>query len=164
MRISWNFACVAAAGMTLALAACGDAADAPVEEETPSAAPVADGPPGITGGGGYLTLPAVEGNPGAAYFTLSNSGSGTKVVSAAGVLGTERSEMHGEGMVQLDEIILEARTDLEFAPGGMHVMVFGVPEDLAAGDETEITLIFANGDKVSIPLEVRSPGDAPAAE
>ena len=44
-------------------------------------------------------------------------------------------------------------------PGGTHVMAMDLADTLAAGGETEVTVTFVGGDKVSFPAEVRAAGD-----
>jgi copper(I)-binding protein len=39
-------------------------------------------------------------------------------------------------------------------------MAMDLSDDLKAGATTEVTLTFADGDKVSFPAEVRAPGEA----
>ena len=41
----------------------------------------------------------------------------------------------------------------------MHVMAMELDDTLAAGGETEVTLTFVGGDKVSFPVEIRAAGD-----
>ena len=45
---------------------------------------------------------------------------------------------------------------VQFAPGGKHVMVFDLEDTVKAGGTTEMTLTFADGDKLSAPLKVET--------
>ena len=47
---------------------------------------------------------------------------------------------------------------VQFARGGKHVMVFGLSPSLAAGGGAEMTLTFADGDKLSVPLKIAAIG------
>ena len=47
---------------------------------------------------------------------------------------------------------------LAFEPGKLHVMVFDLDAKLQAGGETEMTLTFADGDKLSAPLRIEAAG------
>lgn len=145
----------------LALAACGGEAEAPSEPVT-ELAPAPEGPEGISAEGGWMALPAVSGNPAAVYFTLTNNGGAEEVVSAAWVTGAESAMLHGEGMVMLDELAVGPGTQVIAAPGGLHIMAMNLNDSLVEGGETELTLTFADGDKLSFPVEIRAAGDAPA--
>lgn len=140
----------------LALAGCQEKTAAPAE-------PNPDAKPGLTLSMGQLSLPAVKGNPGAAYFTLTNSGEAA-TLAAVSVAGAEKSEMHemtGGSMAPIAPLTLKAGETAEFAHGGKHVMVFGLDPSVAPGSKAEITLTFADGDKLSAPLEVLAAGQLP---
>jgi hypothetical protein len=47
---------------------------------------------------------------------------------------------------------------VQFAPGGKHVMAFDLSDKLAAGGTAELTITFADGDKISAPLAVEAAG------
>jgi len=49
---------------------------------------------------------------------------------------------------------------ITFAPGGKHVMVSDVPASAQPGGTIELTITFADGDKISAPLTVERPGGA----
>jgi len=154
-----------AAGLALPLGACHDQPAGPVAAASTAAMP--DTKPGLAVSGGKLVLPAVKGNPAAAYFTLANNSD--KPVSIADI------SVAGAGMAMLHETMavdghstmrdMTAPTagpseSLAFTPGGKHVMVFDVPAGLAPGGTVEMTLTFADGDKLSTPLAVEAPGGA----
>lgn len=140
----------------LALAGCQQKAAAPAE-------PNPDAKPGLMLSAGQLSLPAVKGNPGAAYFTLINSGEAA-TLEAVSVAGAEKSEMHetsGGSMAPIASLTLKGGETVTFARGGKHVMVFGLDPSTVPGSKAEITLIFADGDKLSAPLEVLAAGQTP---
>ncbi len=106
-------------------------------------------------------LPAVSGNPGAAYFTLTNRSSKTATISSVAIEGAGKSEMHqttSTTMVKLDNQDIGQGTSLKFVPGKLHVMVFDINPRLQPQTNTEITVIFSDGDKVSGSLAVESAG------
>lgn len=151
----------------LALSACGSepadvAGDETVVEQSATGP---DAPVGITVVDGRMTLPAVSGNPGAVYFTITNDGSGDLALAAASVADAEMAMLHqtlasnGETrMEHVDAVAVRAGETVEFAPGGLHVMAMEPSEDLSIGGTTEVTLTFTNGDKVSFPAEIVGPG------
>ena len=110
---------------------------------------------------GRLVLPAVSGNPGAAYFTLVNQGPTAAIINAVAVDGAAQAEMHetsGGTMAALPTMAIRAGGSAIFAPGGKHVMVFSLAPRLAPGTTTQITLSFTDGSKLSGPLKIESVG------
>ena len=151
---------LALAGSALALAGCGGS-----EAEAPVAANP-DAPAGIAVTDGRMNLPAVEGNPGAVYFTVENSSDRDQTVRAVSVAGAESTVMHQtaewSGQMDMQEVFqlsIPAGETLVLEPGGLHVMAMGVSPDLAAGGETEVTLTFVGGDKASFPARVMAAGE-----
>ena len=140
--------------------AIGIAALAACQQETAPAEPSnPDAKPGLSVDGGKLVLPAVKGNPGAAYFALSNSGDKAAELAAVYVEGAARSEMHetsGGKMAKIEKIEVQPGETIKFERGGKHVMAFELNDSIQAGGTTEMTLIFADGDKLSTPLAVES--------
>lgn len=146
----------------LALSGCGDAkkpAEQASEAAPDAAAPAPDAKPGITVVDGVLTLPVVKGRPGAAYFTLTNGSDAAATLAAVTIEGAGKAEMHetrGGSMVPLGVVELKPGEVVKFARGGKHVMAFDLAETVTAGGSAEMTLTFAGGDKVSVPLKVES--------
>lgn len=148
----------------LALAGCQQS-KAPEAPATAAAASEAapDAKPGITVSGGVLVLPAVKGNPGAAYFDLGNGGPAVSAVAAISIDGAGKAEMHetsGGSMAPLKELSVKPGETVKFVRGGKHVMVFDIADTVKPGATAEMTLTFAGGDKVSAPLKVQSMSDA----
>ena len=117
----------------------------------------------ITVSDARLVLPAVPGNPAAAYFTIANGTSTAAVINAAAVKGAANAEMHetaGNAMNPLDSVTVPAGGRVVFAPGGKHVMVFGLAPILVASGSTTLTLTLANGAKLSAPAKVQAAGAA----
>jgi copper(I)-binding protein len=63
------------------------------------------------------------------------------------------AELHGviDGkMVRQDRVRIPARGAVKLEPGGLHVMVFGLPREAAAGYEFTLRLAFERtGEKVT---------------
>ncbi len=140
----------------LATAALGGCKAADKPEAAASSAP--EGKPGVVITGPRLVLPAVTGNPGAAYFVLDNQSKDAVTIASVAVTGVGKTEIHAADMKVLDGGKAEAMTHLDFAPGGPHVMVFDIAPGLKAGGETELTVIFTDGDKVSVPAKIEAMG------
>jgi periplasmic copper chaperone A len=150
----------------MALAACNQPAKQPAAAASQGAAPVAasKGPaskPGLTLQGGRLVLPAVKGNPGAAYFMIDNASAHPVTLAAVSIAGADKAQMHqseGDTMTEVDSAEIIPGTSLTFEPGKLHVMVFGIGDKLKPGTTAEMTLTFDDGDKLSTPLKVEAAG------
>ena len=139
-----------------ALSACGQQA---AKDEASQAAPEAK--PGLTLSGGALVLPAVKGNPAGGYFSLVNNGDKAVTLAAVSVTGAARAEMHettGGTMAPLATLEIKPGETVRFERGGKHVMAFDLDPALTAGGTAELTLTFADGDKLSAPLKLQAPG------
>ncbi|MGK0265788.1 MAG: copper(I)-binding protein [Maricaulis sp.] len=100
----------------------------------------------------------------AAYFALYlASGSADRLVSAR-IDGASRVEMHGHsmdpqtGMMHMEPIgpqDLLASGPMLFAPGGRHLMVFGL-DSVMEGDSVNGVLVFERAGEVAVNFEVRS--------
>ncbi len=155
-----NSKALLAAGSILVLAAslgaCRQAA-APEDKQQDGQVSAPDAKPGLTVSGARLVLPAVSGNPGAAYFSLTNGGDKPTELAAVYVTGSGGAEIHDTkaGEMNLAErVALAPGETVKFEPGGRHVMVFDLLDTVTAGTATEMTLTFADGDKLSAPLKV----------
>lgn len=150
---------LAALAALLALAACQQQ---PAQQEAPAAA-APEAKPGMALSAGRLVLPAVKGNPGAAYFTLENTGSGVVSLAAVAIEGAGKAEVHQtmtESMTPVDQLDIDPGSAVDFKPGELHVMAFELDPKLAAGGKTGITLTFADGDKLSGELAIEAAGAA----
>lgn len=162
MKHRGKFGLCLLATIALPLAACqsGEKGAKPPEENK-QAGP--DAKPGLSVSGGILVLPAVQGRPGAAYFTLQNDSDGTAELAAVHIDGAANAEMHetsGGTMTKLDKLAVLPGESARFAPGGKHVMAFDLSDQLKPGGTTEMTLGFTDGDKLSAPLAIQAMGAA----
>ena len=148
----------------LSLSACQQPKTEPAPEK--SAAPgmskgAPEAKPGIELSAGRLVLPAVAGNPGAAYFQINNSAGASTVIAAISINGSGKTEVHqtiGDTMTTVDQVEIAPSTSIKFEPGALHVMVFDLASTLKPGANTELTVTFADGDKVSAPLKIEAAG------
>ena len=116
--------------------------------------------------GAWVRLPAVSGQPGAAYFTVrgGNRADTLVAVSAPFALKADMHEsMKGDhgmmSMAPVKDIPVAAGATLAFEPGGKHVMVYSVGPNVKAGDTVPLTLAFASGKKIEAPAKVVGAGD-----
>ena len=133
-------------GLALALAACGR-------------------PPELHADKAWIRLPAVPGRPAAAYFTVTGGTAKTTLlaVSTPAALKAELHEsMEHHGMMQmapLAQVDVGPGATVSFAPGGRHVMLFGVNPKLKPGDITPVTLQFAEGRNLEVEAKVVGAAD-----
>ena len=163
MRIS---ATVAAFGVLAMLSGCGDSTPAPDEPELTQEITEPDPETGIMLSDASVRLPAVDGRPGVAYFTVqAPDDAGLEIVSVF-VDNVGRAELHRtveEGgvnrMETVESVMVPAGESVSFEPGGYHVMLFDVGPAMVASGMAEMTVSFANGDKASVAAPVSAAGD-----
>ncbi len=155
------------------LAACQQA-DETVDTADSTAAAGPEAKPGLALADGVLLLPIVEGRPGAAYFSLENSGDDPVTLVGAHIDGATTAEIHetrAGSMAKIDSLEVGPGQTITFERGGLHVMAFELSSSLTAsrtdGDTepmTEITLTFSDGDKLSAPLTIEAMGSAASGD
>ena len=113
----------------------------------------------------WVRLPAVPGNPGAAYFTLKG-GSQPDTLTGIASPATTRAELHETmqhghmaAMQPLREVALGAGKTVDFAPGGRHVMLFGLAPALKPGARISLMLTLASGRKLEAQAQLVGAGD-----
>jgi copper(I)-binding protein len=143
----------------LGVAACKEAPDKPEAAASGSI----EAKPGVKVSDARLVLPAVAGNPAAAYLVIDNQTKDMVSIAAVSIQGAAKSEMHtmeDTTMKPVDRVDVEAGTSVRFEPGKLHIMAFELSGDLAAGGETEFTLTFTDGDKTSVLAKIESMSEA----
>ncbi len=131
-----------ASGGALTLAACG---------KNPGHAE-----PDITLQGAWMRLPPGGRDISAAYLVIKNDGGADTLLSAASpIAGDVQMHIHdmdGEVMRMRQEhsVTIPAKSTINYQPGGRHFMMFGVPDDLKAGDEIELILNFERAGAITI--------------
>ena len=145
--------------MALALTAC--------QQQPTGSEAEPDAKPGLSVSDAVLTLPAVKGNPGAAYFSVTNGSDQPTTLAAIHIDGAGKTEMHetkGGKMESVNWVQLNAGETVRFERGGKHVMVFDLTDKLASGGTAEMTLTFSGGDKLSTPLKIEAGGGGEAMD
>lgn len=153
--------------LAMALAGCGKGpVAAPGGEASASPSAAAIGPtaaPGIAIGDAVIRLPLASGNPGVAYFTLTQAAGAPRKLVGIDVAGVGRAEMHESkggsaamSMAPVREVAIEPGKSVTFAPGGYHVMLFDLDPSVKAGTTRELTATFDNGDKATVKARVES--------
>jgi copper(I)-binding protein len=102
----------------------------------------------------WVRLPAVAGRPASGYFTLHGGAQPTRLVSVSADLAI-RTEMHRSmatggtmTMQPVRNLPLPAHGEIRFAPGGLHLMIFGLDPSLKPGGTTILTFTFADGSRM----------------
>lgn len=111
------------------------------------------GPVGWTRG--YLVAPA-PGSPAVLYLWVTNPTSRADTVTGVRVADADSAQMHrtmamGKGMEQMmpeAALGVPAHDTVKFAPGALHIMVFGLAAKVAPGDSTAVTLTFHEAGEV----------------
>ena len=114
----------------------------------------------------YVVLPAIPGRPAVAYFRVEG-GASEGAATLIGVRGPfRRAELHEtmgsagphgmtmSAMRPLKGVPLTYDAPVEFAPGGKHVMLFGLDPGLKPGQTVRFDLLAASGDKPPVPVEL----------
>lgn len=132
----------------LALSGCEKAAKPPVTNAT-------------------ISLPAVQGRPGAAYFMLNGGTKETRLMEVQSNAAL-RVELHEtgmkDGMMTMAKIeggvAVPVQTTVQFAPGGKHAMLFDMKPGIKPGDAVKLTFVYASGKPVTVDATAKAPGEA----
>jgi copper(I)-binding protein len=118
----------------------------------------------------WVRLSAVPANPSVAYFTLKG-GPKDETLTGISAPAAVRAEMHesmGKGgvmtMTPLQLVAIRAGGSVTFAPGGKHVMLFGLKPDVKTRGTTALTFTFASGRKITVQARVVGAGDGAPGE
>ena len=101
----------------------------------------------------------------AAYFTLRNKSDNDLTLIAVSGSISERIEIHehimDNGLMKMQEvadgIVLPAGEKTRFKPGGYHIMIMDLNQDIKEGDIIELTLEFDDGSKKMIKAKAKKP-------
>lgn len=135
----------------LAIAACAEpkAPPAPAEPVTQA----------------WVRLPAVDGRPGAAYFTLNGGATGDTLIAVESPMVAtielhESAEQDGRmTMVPIRAVDVPPDSAVRFAPGGRHAMLFGIDPGVTRGARIALDFRFDSGRDLRIEAPVVAAGD-----
>jgi hypothetical protein len=105
----------------------------------------------------------------AAFMVIANGTDDEVRLVGGSTPAADRVEIHEvvDGVMQPIEggLVIAAGESSTLEPGGNHVMLMGLTQDLTAGDEVELTLEFSNGDSIDVTAPVKdvAAGDEPYA-
>lgn len=153
-----------ALGVTLAtsVAACGTEES---ETEKPAATQKAETASiEVTDAWVRATEGAKDTSMSAAFMVLDNTGDTDVTLTGATTEVAGRAEIHEMAMVDgksvmqqvEDGLALRAGAAQLLQPGGNHVMLMDMTQELAAGDEVSLTLQFSDGSTVEVDAPVKA--------
>jgi len=103
----------------------------------------------------------------AAFLMIKNAGKNSCILTSAASEYAEKIEFHThqhiDGMMKMrpvESVEVAANSSLEFKPGGLHLMLFGVKQGQA--DSADITLGTDNCGEISFNAPIKSIKSAPA--
>ncbi len=105
----------------------------------------------------------IQGGNSAIYFTVQNNSGANDFLVSAACDAAKAVELHiskmddsGTMMMQpVKEVELPAGQSVEFKPGGLHVMLIELQNELKEGDEISVTLNFKNSTPVTLKVPIK---------
>ncbi|GAB4458060.1 MAG: copper chaperone PCu(A)C [Anaerolineales bacterium] len=112
--------------------------------------------------------PTAKGENAAVYLTLHNHSATADELIGASSNVADMVEIH-ESMMEndvmqmhmIDSVPLAADQEVIFEPGGLHIMLIGVKQDLVLGEHIGVVLHFKNHDDIVVEVHIEDmmPGD-----
>lgn len=136
--------------LTLALGACGDPAPTYIDQA-------------------YVRLSPNKDSPSAGYFVAHGGETGTQLrgVLTDYALKVEMHESMNEGgmvkMAPLSSVDIPAKSTVAFAPGGKHLMLWGVNDTAIGRGKMQLTFLLANGDRLLVDAVIQKPDGTSSA-
>lgn len=110
----------------------------------------------------YVQLSPVKDSPSVLYFTIRGGPADTALRSISSP-SIQRLAMHetveenGMSMMRpLDKVPVPTRGEVEFAPGGKHVMVWGIDAAAQKRESAEFVFTFSTGEKIAATAAIRT--------
>jgi copper(I)-binding protein len=113
-----------------------------------------------------MDMSSSGGGVSAAYMTLTNQGGAADTLisvatDVAGVVELHTSELDSSGVMRMrpltDGLEIPANGSVSLSPGGYHVMLMNLRQDLVEGETVPLTLTFESGKTLTVEAEVRPP-------
>lgn len=113
-------------------------------------------------GGAYVRANPPARATTAAYMNLDNTTDTAIVITDVKASVAQKVQMHSTVMEHnvmhmdhMQSLEIPAKSSVELTPGGMHLMLFGVDEDMAVGKEAILTFTFQDGSQKKVTLPVQ---------
>jgi copper(I)-binding protein len=102
---------------------------------------------------------------GAIYFRIVNDGKEADKLISADTPSAQAAEVHesmadDNGVMSMkprENVEVSAGEEVEFKPGGLHIMLVDLKQPLTAGDEVQLTLHFEKAGEIQLNVKVREP-------
>jgi periplasmic copper chaperone A len=156
MRLKHLFPVILAAAV---LAGCGQGAPEAKSTSAPMPEPTVSQGPDMPAGTQMASLSMINAKvkkpigdrPTAGYLIIENGGPNPETITGVTSPDFARVELHDHikdgammKMVKLDSIDVPGNGQLQFSPGGKHLMLFDAKRELANGDSVKVTFTFSN--------------------
>ncbi len=111
----------------------------------------------------WTTAPLTEHAAISVYFTLENQGDDALKLIRVHSPIAKRAEIHettmdANGVMNMDqrtEVIIPAKSTVNFKPHGLHIMLFGLTKKLDTGEEFPLMLKFSSGEMIKLEVKTR---------
>lgn len=109
--------------------------------------------------------PGNAGDNSAIYFTINNPGSKDDLLVSASSQIAQSTEFHSSmmdpsGTMKMEHqtsVPIPAKSEVQFEPGGLHVMLVGLVQNLREGDRFSVYLNFREGGEIEVEVTVKNP-------
>jgi len=107
--------------------------------------------------------PGLAGGNSAVYFVIENGTDSNDILLSAssdiaGAVEMHMTSMEGDNMQMMPQQEVPIQVGkTEFQPGGLHVMLIDLNQDLSPGDSFSLTLNFATAGEKSLDITVSEP-------
>lgn len=110
---------------------------------------------------GMGDMPHGSGETSAVYMTITNNGDETVTIVSAETDVANLVEIHETvvendvaRMLPIESIVIESGETVELRPGGKHIMLMQLTQDIAIDDEFGVTLNFESGESGTVDVTV----------
>lgn len=120
---------------------------------------------------GYIQMGATPDRPSAGYFSVEGGPQAVELVAVTADLA-QRVEMHESvkengvmTMKPINSAPVPAKGELDFTPGGKHLMVWNINPAAVRAGKLPMVFIFTNNDRILFDLPIKqAPADAAHGE
>jgi copper(I)-binding protein len=98
----------------------------------------------------------------AVYLSLSNKGTSPIIVigasspAASNAMVHETSVVNGQSQMRMkDKIVIAPGQTVDFAPGGLHLMLSGLKSKLSVGQTLPLVLLTADGAQIAVAAVIK---------
>lgn len=144
-------------------AACGDDADDSGESSNSSTSAAVAAQVSVSEPWARGTVGSTDPTMTAAFMLLDNPSDDDITLETVSSDVADRTELHemvrkdGDMVMQATDggIVIEAGKDMLLQPGGYHVMLMDLKQELEPGEEFDITLGFSDGSSITVTFPVK---------